>query len=299
MGSIVMSTYHVRSWLAIATGLAASGGALFILLEDAVRSGVWTREHYLMPVMVGIVVATGHLVTTALRNRSFLTALGFAVAFTMGTGLTLYASAGKQAETTGLAIAKAETSRKARQAKEDDLARSKARLDVAEAMISKEMTGQKCLVRCQDWKVRADEVRARIAQLETDQKGLEPGKPVAASAGQVAKVIAMLGIGTEAGVKALLLTIEPFAFALLFEITAITAFGFAFGQTRAVMMAVPANGNQPSGDGAFGGANTDHTVVDWVREFRRVHGRRPRIPELQARFPGTPKTTAWRRCKAA
>lgn len=40
-------------------------------------------------------------------------------------------------------------------------------------------------------------------------------------------------------------------------------------------------------------------VVDWVREFRARHGRNPRIPELQAQFPNTPKTTAWRRCKAA
>jgi hypothetical protein len=41
------------------------------------------------------------------------------------------------------------------------------------------------------------------------------------------------------------------------------------------------------------------TVVDWVREFRRFHGRNPQIPELQARFPAVPKTTAWRRCKVA
>lgn len=40
-------------------------------------------------------------------------------------------------------------------------------------------------------------------------------------------------------------------------------------------------------------------VVDWVREFRRFHGRNPQIPELQARFPAVPKTTAWRRCKVA
>lgn len=40
------------------------------------------------------------------------------------------------------------------------------------------------------------------------------------------------------------------------------------------------------------------SLVDWVREFRARHGRSPMIPELQARFPGTPKTTAWRRCKA-
>ncbi len=39
--------------------------------------------------------------------------------------------------------------------------------------------------------------------------------------------------------------------------------------------------------------------VAWVREFRQFHARNPQIPELQRAFPGTPKTTAWRRCKAA
>ena len=39
--------------------------------------------------------------------------------------------------------------------------------------------------------------------------------------------------------------------------------------------------------------------VAWVREFRSLHGRNPQISELQRVFPGTPKTTAWRRCKIA
>lgn len=50
--------------------------------------------------------------------------------------------------------------------------------------------------------------------------------------------------------------------------------------------------DEPPGD-------EDDVVVSWVREFRRMKGRPPQIPELQAAFPGTPKTTAWRRCKAA
>ena len=40
-------------------------------------------------------------------------------------------------------------------------------------------------------------------------------------------------------------------------------------------------------------------VVSWVREYRRRHGRSPRIPEVQAAFPSVPKTTAWRRIQAS
>lgn|SRR5688572_1418668 len=39
-------------------------------------------------------------------------------------------------------------------------------------------------------------------------------------------------------------------------------------------------------------------VAAWVREFQARHGRKPQIPEVQAQFQ-LPKTTAWRRIKAA
>jgi hypothetical protein len=40
-------------------------------------------------------------------------------------------------------------------------------------------------------------------------------------------------------------------------------------------------------------------VVSWVREYRRRHGRDPKIPEVQQVFKGLPKTTAWRRIRAS
>lgn len=39
-------------------------------------------------------------------------------------------------------------------------------------------------------------------------------------------------------------------------------------------------------------------VVEWVRQFRARHGRNPQIPQVQAEFR-IPKTTAWRRIRAA
>jgi hypothetical protein len=35
-------------------------------------------------------------------------------------------------------------------------------------------------------------------------------------------------------------------------------------------------------------------VVSWVNEFRRRHGRNPRIPVVRAEFKTMPKTSAWR-----
>jgi hypothetical protein len=49
---------------------------------------------------------------------------------------------------------------------------------------------------------------------------------------------------------------------------------------------------EPMPDGA------DH-VVSWVREYRRRHGRDPKIAQVQEAFKGLPKTTAWRRIRSS
>jgi hypothetical protein len=40
-------------------------------------------------------------------------------------------------------------------------------------------------------------------------------------------------------------------------------------------------------------------VVSWVREYRRRHGRDPKIPEVRGAFKGLSKTTAWRRIRTS
>jgi hypothetical protein len=40
-------------------------------------------------------------------------------------------------------------------------------------------------------------------------------------------------------------------------------------------------------------------VVPWVREFRRRHGRDPKIPEVRGAFQSLSKTTAWRRIRSS
>lgn len=40
-------------------------------------------------------------------------------------------------------------------------------------------------------------------------------------------------------------------------------------------------------------------VIEWVSEFQKRHNRKPQLPELQQAFPEIPRTTLWRRMKAA
>lgn len=84
------------------------------------------------------------------------------------------------------------------------------------------------------------------------------------------------------------------------ELAAWVALFFGLGpltHARTVSVPVAANFNHPVPPTPPRGRDED--VIDWVREFRRHHGRDPQIPELQRQFHGTPKTTAWRRIKAA
>jgi len=85
--------------LAIAAGIAFTGGALYILLEAVVVKGhVWTMAHALTVLAVFGTIASGHLSGEAIRARHFGAMFGFALLFFVGTGLTVYNSVGRQAE---------------------------------------------------------------------------------------------------------------------------------------------------------------------------------------------------------
>src|SRR3990172_4344808 len=84
--------------LAIAAGMAFTGGALYILLEDAIKNLHWTMAHGLAVLTVFGVIASMHLAGEAWRSRHFGTALGFVLVALIGTGLVVYNSVGRQAE---------------------------------------------------------------------------------------------------------------------------------------------------------------------------------------------------------
>src|SRR5262245_7603209 len=85
---------------ALALGCAASGGAISILLHDDWASGRWSDGFVLVPWRPGSAGTAGHPAAMALRDRSILSATGFALAFSLGTVLTVYTSVSKQATTT-------------------------------------------------------------------------------------------------------------------------------------------------------------------------------------------------------
>lgn len=302
----------IRSPLAIATGLAASAGALAILLHDPITSGQWRLDHVLVPVVVVITIAVGHLAGTAARSRKFGAALGFMAVFVMGTVLTVYSSVGSQKASGADKAAAAEAHNAAMAAQQAAIVGKRRERDLAADMLKTAQTrlltecgtgkGSKCAgvqatVSVYDGAVKGHDATVRELEAELARMGgTRVARPKAAAFGEAAAIFGF----NPARVEAAAAVLEPFAYSLLLELAAIVAFGFGFAHRDRpvpVPVPVPANFNHPVPP--VPPRRRDDDVIDWVREFRRVHGRDPQIPEVQREFRGTARTTAWRRIKAA
>lgn len=285
--------YHPGRTLAIASGAAATAGAIGLLISDAIISGHWTQDHALVPLVVGLTVATGHLAATALKRGKILAAAGFAVAFAVGTAITVLNGMGRQSEGVEAKMAEAAAHNEAIIAKHDDVAKARERLRQANAMVEREMTGQRCLKRCEDWKLRAKEVAAHVTALETDLASLGAVKPVNAKAAKVGEIATAFGFeGKRAA--ALVLLIEPTLLPFLLEWTAIFAFGYGFSGIRRD----PPTPTFKDEDLAPLPVPADN-VVSFAKAFRAANGRPATIAEMQSKFPHLARTTAWRKAQAA
>ncbi len=299
--------YHTGRTLAITCGIAATAGAIGLLLADAIDTGRWTQEHALVPLVVGLTVATGYLASTALWRARLLAAIGFAVAFAIGTTITVLNGVGRQSE--GVAVRMAEASRhnKVVADKAADLNRARLRLEQANQMAEREMTGSRCGVRCNDWKLRAIEVGAHIQAIEAELAGLGAVRPVNPKAAKVGEIAATFGFDGKRA-SALVLLIEPLLVPLLLEWTAITAFGYGFGQDRSQgqqvealrpMHATVQTHRTPSSGRGRRGRKPDPKIVDFVARFREKTGKAPSGSEIKAGIPGIATSTAYDYAKRA
>lgn len=221
------STIRHRA-LAIASGAMFTAGGLIILLGDVIATpSSWTTYHALTILTVAGTIAAGHLAGTAWHAKSHLAAAGFVVLFLTGTGLVVYQSVGRQAETTDARALSIEARNGEIESKRADLGTTRQRLADAERMVQIETGKKHCGRACKDWKTRAAEVRSHIRALETDLAGLGAPAPVAPKAEKMAAVAALFG-ADPAKAKAALMLLEPFLWTLFFEIGSVVSLGFAF-----------------------------------------------------------------------
>lgn len=292
-----MTAYHSGRALAIVCGIAATGGAFAILLADPITTGNWRLDHVLLPLIVAITIAAGHLCGSALRGWRILPAMGFVLIFATGTVLTVYSSVGAQKSGAGARQEAAVASHnEALAAKQAELVRARARLEQANAMADREMTGERCGRRCDDWKTRAKEVTARITQIEGEIQGLGAPQIAPSKARPFAEAMGVLGLNA-AQIEKAAVVFEPFAFSLLFELTAIVAFGYGFGhrQTERTAKAAPilrapkpVAEDPPRGGGGVTVRNRDEALAD-LRTLLKA-GQAPESQEWLAERWGVTKS---------
>lgn len=213
-------------WLARIAGAAGIGSAAAIISADALKSGQWQLDNILMIGVIGVTVAAGHLIWRAIREWKIASAIGFAILFCLGTGVTLYNSVGRQAASADAAALKAQSINDRIYRRRADLEQARTDLLEADARVAAE-TKTGCKRICEDWTRRAQTIRSEIPIIEAELLDLGPPVPVAPKAGRVAQLLAWGGYD-EASTKELLQLVDPFLLALWAELTAIVALGYGF-----------------------------------------------------------------------
>lgn len=214
--------------LAILASAAFVFGALKILLGDTLLNpSAWTNYHVLTTLTVFGTVSALHLMTDAARAKHIFSAIGFFTLFISGTGLVVYQSVGRQAETTGAAALNVEAVNADIADKRAELKDAKARQRHADRKADDEMTGETCGRRCKDWRQNSKDIGIVVANLEAKITALGPQRPVNAKAERMAEVAALFG-ADRAQAEAMLTLLEPFLWTLFFEIGSIVSLGFAF-----------------------------------------------------------------------
>lgn len=238
------ATYYIRSPLAIGVGLATAGAALATLLAAPITTGDWRFEHAMLPVLVGVTIASCHLIGEAFRARKPLAVLGWLLGAALGTVLTMYVSIGSQKVAGGADRIAAHNGTV--QAKSADLGREKRDLDVAKDMLrqvqrqhAEESRKGGCRANCQGlersitvYKASVTGHEATIARIETELRLLGGERATSPRAAAFATAMAKLGADRE-HVRDLAETFDGFAFSAMWELLSIVAFGFGIGHRHA------------------------------------------------------------------
>ena len=237
--------YQTRRALAIVAGLVATIGALAILLAEPISTGEWRLDHLMVPVLVTVVILAGHLFSDAVRARKPLHAIGFAIAFTAGSSLTIYSSIGAQKASSGDRAADVETHNAQVKAKTADIAAERQNLAVARDMLAnvtakhvEESRRGGCKASCQGIERSITVYRASItghettiARLEGELSRLGGERAARPKAQALADLLAVFGYD-RAKVEAVAGVLEAPAYSLTLEIMAIAAFGFGFRRRK-------------------------------------------------------------------
>jgi hypothetical protein len=245
-----MNTDITGRAVALVAAVISAAGGLAILLDDVVKGAAhFEIKHGITIGIVALAILAGHSVVAAWRARHVFGVLGFLVVFLAATGLVVFKSTGRQAETTFQSQAEADLAAEARTASKAALARSEAMLADTQRDLARECKSGRGK-RCQGIEATIGVYEAAITGHRATLDRLGAPKPVAPEAENFANLAAVFG-ADKAKVKAGAMLLVPFLTTALFEFGAIVGFAFAFrhrSATRAIKAAAtkPEQPRQPS-----------------------------------------------------
>lgn len=217
------SNYHVASWPAIVGGTIAAGGAVALLTRDAIHTGL-SLDHGLMPVLVGLTILTGHLAVQAWKEFRFVSCVAFLGLAVLGSGITVYETMGRRAETRDAKVAAETKDVNSYAALMFNLNKANQLTAEAESWVANECkTGLG--PKCRGVTFTRDQRRAHAEKLQAEAEAHKAPAPVDAKADRAAAVASLLGYSADA-TKLAVQTFEPFVLPLFLELGSIFLFGF-------------------------------------------------------------------------
>lgn len=250
-----MKTDNIGRGVALVAGVISAAGGLAILLDDVVKGTTpFEIKHAITIGIVSLAILAGHSIVAAWRARHVFGVFGFLIVFLAATGLVVFKSTGRQAETTYQSQAEADLAAEKRATIKAALARSEAMLTEAQANLVRECKSGRG-PRCKGVEATIGVYEAALTGHRADLDRLAPPKPVAPEAENFANIAAVFG-ADKARVKAAALLLVPFLTTALFEFGAIVGFAFAFRhhpETRKLKAEQPRKPLSPSEQSDFCG----------------------------------------------
>jgi hypothetical protein len=284
-----MQSTIIRSPGAIALGLLFSAGTTYVLLEDVFHGAPFTTSHMLTALAIVGTIAAGHMAWPHILRGNVLAALGLSVLFAAGTLYVVVAAGARNADVQIQRSAKVAQSNADRLTAERRLQEARKRfLEADDAAATECATGKG--LKCEGKRATAIERQSHVFLLQAELQTMAATVPANAGYHHAAQIASLFGADA-AGVERALVLLMPFLLVLICEFGTLVFWSVGLGHD-------PNGGTEVKpGSDELEPIETDD-VIDFVRQFRARNGRDPQIPEVQA-FYDLPKTTAWRRIKAA
>lgn len=284
------TTTTIRSWPAIGLGAFFAGVTGYVLFEDVVHGTPITTGHLQTAAALVGAIAAGHMAWPALRSRS--TVLQGFMLLTLAVAATLYitvTSGARNAEVAGNKVAAIKAANSVREREEGQLAKAEAMLAEAQAKMAAECASGRG-ARCRGVMATVEVYTAAIKGHNATLAAL-PAPKVNGYA-HAARVLASWGLSVTDEWLSLNM---PFIVVLISELGTIAFLHLGLGHKQAPKPVEPEFRDE---DLAPLPVEQDNELA-FARAFKQANGRAPTIKELQSKFPHCPKTTAWRKCKAA